>query len=158
MNFTVTRTQLSELHNAIYHLRNFKEHMEETLAPSILKEFNKGFDRLYKVYKPLMDEADAIDDRKNKHYEEVRKRNDFKSIWSNYEADNLFESSGLVAEELVYESWEKTVTVPLPGGILKWWDLYSAAEKAIIESGDDHHVFIESFNKKGNKLHLICGS
>jgi hypothetical protein len=48
----------------------------------------------------------------------------------------------------------------LPGGNLKWWDLWYAADKAIIESEDKHHVFIEDFQKSpdGKTLFLRTGS
>ena len=72
-------------------------------------------------------------------------------------------SSGFEAETLVYKDhWghERAVSIPLPGGNLKWWDLWSAADKAIIESDDIHHVFIEDFQKStdGKTLFLRTGS
>ena len=75
----------------------------------------------------------------------------------------LYDLSGFEAETLVYKDhWghERAVSIPLPGGNLKWWDLWSAADKAIIESEDKHHVFIEDFQKStdGKKLFLRTGS
>jgi len=101
-------------------------------------------------------------DLKYHYFDSIREANKFQSIWSMYEVLNVHELSGLEAENLVYKDhWnESTITIPLPGGNLKWWDLWSAAEKAIIESEDLHHVFIEDFQKSkdGKTLFLRTGS
>lgn len=39
-----------------------------------------------------------------------------------------------------------------------WLDLFRAADAAILASGDEHHVFIESFDPRGGMLHLATGS
>jgi hypothetical protein len=105
---------------------------------------------------------DSEFDLKFKHFDSIKERNRFKSIWSIYEVTNIFELSGLKAENLVYKDhWgERAITIPLPGGNLQWWDLWSAANKAIIESADTHHVFIEDFQKSkdGKTLFLRTGS
>ena len=102
-------------------------------------------------------------DVKFKHYDTIRDRNMFKSVWSIYSVDNIFEFSYLEAENLVYKDhWghDQAVTIPLPVGKLTWWDLWFAADKAIIESDDKHHVFIEDFQKSsdGKTLFLRTGS
>jgi hypothetical protein len=39
-----------------------------------------------------------------------------------------------------------------------WLELCVLANAAINITGDDHHVFLEAANRKGNKLHLSFGS
>ena len=40
-----------------------------------------------------------------------------------------------------------------------WGDIYRAADWAIRNSGDSHHIFIEGFElRNGNELHLVTGS
>jgi hypothetical protein len=102
-------------------------------------------------------------DTKWKYYDTLKDRNEFRSVWSIYEVKDMYEFSGLEAENLVYKDhWghEQAVTVPLPAGKLTWWDLWSAADKAIIESDDSHHIFIEDFKKSkdGKTLFLRTGS
>ena len=99
-------------------------------------------------------------DLKFNHFNKVQTTNQFKSIWSVYEVINIFDLSGLRGETLRYgDHWgEGTVVIPLPGGNLSWWDLWSAAEKAIEQSGDQHHMFIERFRKNGNDIYLDTGS
>ena len=49
------------------------------------------------------------------------------------------------------------VTVPVKGK--NWGDVWVAADKAIVESGDLHHIFIEGFEDNGNgELLLTTGS
>lgn len=102
-------------------------------------------------------------DVKFKHYDNIRDHNMFRSVWSIYEVNNIFDYSDFEAENLVYKDhWghERAVTIPLPVGKLTWWDLWFAADKAIIESDDKHHVFIEDFQKSsdGKTLFLRTGS
>jgi len=49
-----------------------------------------------------------------------------------------------------------SITVNKAG--LTWLDLYVLADALIIDSGDLHHIYIESFIKKGNDLYLYTGS
>jgi hypothetical protein len=102
-------------------------------------------------------------DAKFNYFDKIKEDASFKSIWSIYEISSMFDLSNLEAENLVYKDhWghERAVTIPLPGGNLKWWDLWSAADKAIIESEDKHHIFIEDFQKSkdGKTLFLRTGS
>ena len=103
---------------------------------------------------------DADFDLKFNHFNNIQTTNRFKSIWSVYEVINIFDLSGLSGETLRYgDHWgEGTVVIPLPGGNLSWWDLWVAAEKAIEQSGDQHHMFIERFRKKDNDIYLDTGS
>jgi len=106
---------------------------------------------------------DSEFDLKFKYFDNIRETNKFKSIWSMYEVLNVHDLSGFEAKNLVYKDhWghERAVTIPLPGGNLQWWDLWVAADKAIVESEDQHHVFIEDFqmSKDGKTLFLRTGS
>ena len=102
-------------------------------------------------------------DNKFDYFDKIKEDASFKSIWSIYEISSMYDLSNLEAENLVYKDhWghERAVSIPLPGGNLKWWDLWYAADKAIIESDDKHHVFIEDFQKSpdGKTLFLRTGS
>ena len=99
-------------------------------------------------------------DQKFNYFNKVQDTSRFKSIWSIFEISNIHDLSGLSGETLRYgDHWgEGTIVIPLPGGNLQWWDLWVAAEKAIEQSGDQHHMFIEAFYKKGNDIYLSTGS
>jgi hypothetical protein len=99
---------------------------------------------------------------KFEYFDKIKTYAGFTSTWSIYEISSMYDLSNLEAENLVYKDhWGACpVTVPLPGGNLKWWDLWVAAEKAIIESKDIHHVFIEDFQmcNDGKTIFLRTGS
>jgi hypothetical protein len=102
-------------------------------------------------------------DIKFDHYNDVKHQSGLLSVWSIFEVENINDLSGLEAESLVYKDhWghDQAVSVPLPEGNIKWWDLWVAANKAIIESTDLHHIFIEDFQKSpdGKTLFLRTGS
>jgi hypothetical protein len=102
-------------------------------------------------------------DERFEYFDTLKARNEFKSVWSIYEVDDVSDLSGFEAENLVYKDhWghDRAVTVPLPTGKLTWYDLWVAADKAIIESEDTSHVFIEDFQKSkdGKTLFLRTGS
>jgi hypothetical protein len=106
--------------------------------------------------------SDDFDDKFN-YFDKIKEDASFKSIWSIYEISSMYDLSGFTAETLVYKDhWghERAITIPLSGGNLQWWDLWVAAEKAIVESEDQHHVFIEDFQKSkdGKTLFLRTGS
>jgi len=103
---------------------------------------------------------DSEFDLKFKYFNNIRETNKFKSIWSMYEVLNVHELSGLSGETLRYgDHWGTgTVVIPLPGGNLQWLDLWAAADRAINESGDSHHMYIEGFRKNGNDIYLSTGS
>lgn len=64
------------------------------------------------------------------------------------------------AEYVEYiNNWGNQVAVKI-GGDRTWQDLYNAADIAIRESGDSHHVFIERFVETDNVrfLELWTGS
>ena len=75
-------------------------------------------------------------DLKFNHFNKVQTTNRFKSVWSIFEVNNIFDLSNLSGETLRYgDHWgEGTIVIPLPGGTLQWWDLWVAAEKAIEQS------------------------
>lgn len=99
-------------------------------------------------------------DAKWEQYRVYGEQYKLRSIWSMFEVDNLDDLSGITATRLLYKDhWGKsTVSIDLPGGDKTWGELWHAADKAILESGDDHHVFIESLDVSGDTIVLRCGS
>jgi hypothetical protein len=83
------------------------------------------------------------------------------SSWSIYEIDNIDAMSGITAERLVYKNhWGSSpAIIELGKGEKTWGELWHAADKAIRQSGDEHHIFIESLavNFDGD-LELDTGS
>jgi len=95
-------------------------------------------------------------DRKMDYYGRFKAENKLEAIWSMYEIeehgflrDHPYASDAFVC----YQGGH----VPVFGST--WGDVYRAADWAIRNSGDQHHIFIEAFElRNGNELHLVTGS
>ena len=101
-------------------------------------------------------------DRKLDHYCEVRKKEGIiASTWSDTSIDNLY-SRSKYAEACVLvhvDHWgDEEIRVDIKGN--RWIDLWKAAEKAIILSGDLHHCYIEEFlgTEKSMEITFSAGS
>jgi len=95
-------------------------------------------------------------DRKMDYYNRFKAENRLEAIWSMYEiAEHDF---------LRDHPYPDTAFVCYQGGHVPvfgstWGDIYRAADWAIRNSGDQHHIFIEAFElRNGNELHLVTGS
>lgn len=106
----------------------------------------------------------SFTDEKYKLFSDYQEQYKLRSIWSIYSVENLDAFSGLSGTELIYcNHWgDETVRIPLKSGDLTWGELYHAADKLIRQSGDEHHVFIESLTVRkgpnGQYLELDTGS
>jgi hypothetical protein len=97
--------------------------------------------------------------RKSDHYSSVKEDLGLRTIWSIYEVDNLSERHPFegIATVTYKDHWgKKPVVKPVNG--FTYAALYVAADAAIRDSGDEHHVFIEQFKQVGDTLLLTTGS
>jgi len=105
------------------------------------------------------------DDRYN-HYLTVKTDLGLDAIWSIYEVKDLNDTHTYEGiNSVTYKDhWGETengedigpVVVKVNG--FTWASLYVAANAAIRDSGDKHHVFVEGFEQVGDTLRLITGS
>jgi len=98
-------------------------------------------------------------DIKQDHYNAVQESLGLTAVWSIYEVNNLSESHPYRGVKTVtYESHQgpKPVVKGISG--TSWAALYTAANACIVDSGDNHHVFIEDFTVRGDTLVLSTGS
>jgi len=103
-------------------------------------------------------ERKATDDL-YEHYNSIKNELGLDAIWSIYEVKNLFDLHHYKrVKTMTYkDNWGgDTFTAPING--FTWADLYVAANAAIRDSGNEHHVYIEGFEKVGDTLLLITGS
>lgn len=87
----------------------------------------------------------------------VGNHNQFLSAWCFYTTDFTVPYEGAPTAVSYDGGWGTPQTVPLPPSptIL---DVWKACDKAIQESGDHHHIFIEILENKDGVLHLETGS
>ena len=143
---TLTAEEFKTIHNALCELRSVQESLtgviNENLTAKLhraIKEFEFGLARAY-------EEDDRAFTRKSDHYSDIGEQLGLKSIWSGYDVDNMSDRHPFEgADRVVYANhWgEKPVSCSING--LTWAALWVAADACIRDSGDDHHVFVESF-------------
>lgn len=104
-------------------------------------------------------QEDEVFQKRGDHFSEVRTSLGLNAIWSMYEVEDLGERHAFAGVTTVTyrDHWgDGAVVVPING--FTWAALYVAANAAIRDSGDEHHVFIEDFRKDGDTLVLTTGS
>ena len=155
--YTLMHKDFSNLHNAKCYLNSLVESIDGVAGSSVVDKL-KEIQALLNKGMADVNEQEARDfDARMEHYRKVQEANRFMSVWSIFDVDNVFDLSGMQGREMAYQG----KVVPLPGGTLQWWDLWRAAERLIKESGDSHHVFIETFVPRKNNpniLELVTGS
>ena len=144
MNTSVTLTaeEFTRIHNALCFAPN--KGLEATV--DAIREALAGAYR--------QEEQDF--DRKMAYYNRFKDEHRLEAIWSMYELEEhgfLRNHPYLSDAFVVYQGGH----VPVFGNT--WGDIYRAADWAIRNSGDDHHIFIEAFElRNGDELHLVTGS
>lgn len=102
----------------------------------------------------LQTEESSVWDSKNWYFNALQEHNKFTSIWSMYEIDDIHGYSDIIVEEdsvLLHQN----VSVKLPAGKLTWFELWKFADEAIVNSRDQHHIFIESFTQSSINSKII---
>ena len=144
------------IHNTLCDLRGLVSRMERSMIKT--NEFDRIIEGFEMGLKDAYEQDGSAFERKMDYYNEFKRENGLKAIWSVYELEEhgfLFNHPWEGASVLVYG--RNTVKIQGP----TWADLYRAADQAIEESGDDHHVFIEGFCKyatDNSMLELTTGS
>ena len=144
MNTSVTLTaeEFSRIHNAL------------CFAPSL--GLDATVDTIREALAGAYDQDTQEFETKMDHYREFQRSRKLEAIWSMYELNvgGFQEPHPYPGDATVVYQGER---VPVFG--FTWGDIYQAADQAIQNSGDQHHIFIEAFElKSGNELHLVTGS
>lgn len=157
---TITAEEFKNIHNGLCELNSVIERLEGVLSPNLHAMLVSAKAQISAGLVGAYDQDDRAYTKNRDHFEQVQKDLGLMdSIWSMYEVPDLnvrhpFEG----AQEVVYRNhWgEKTVYVQINGST--WAALWVAANAAIRDSGDDHHIFIEDFTRSGDSLILSTGS
>lgn len=142
---TLTAKEFSDIHNAKCEFHAVANALEGVISERLherlqaaLDLMNKGLDNAYK-------QDNEAYERQSKHYDEISEKHGFKSIWSVHEVTDLNAPFAGAATHVAYENHWGDEVAPVPINGNTWVDLWRAAETAIKQSGDTHHVFIEGF-------------
>lgn len=147
---TLTAEEFKDIHNALWELNCVTEQLQETLNSEIYEKLLKVQNQIRKALANSYDRDSKEFDRRGEHYSSVKKDlGVHDSQWSFYEIEDLnqrhpYEGAKVVSYKDPWDRWVgPPVEVPING--LTWAALWVAANAAIRESGDRHHVYIESF-------------
>ena len=160
-NPTLTAEEFKTIHNALWELDSVKAQLEDILKPELYLKLAKVTNTIREGLKGAYQQDDAAFETRSSHYDLIRDELGLNSIWSIYKVDDLnnrhpFESARRV---LYKDHWgAEPVSIEING--LTWSALYVAANACIRDSGDTHHVYIESFTPEddGSILVLTTGS
>lgn len=150
------------VHNTLCELRSLQERITGVVSNDIADRLHrvvKGFEQgLANAY----EQDSSAFDSKMDYFSEFKAENGLSSIWSMFELpvhcflqNHPYPSDAFVIYTQHWGKGRKHYPVLGP----TWGDVYRAADLAICESGDSHHIFIEGFElKNGNELHMFTGS
>lgn len=145
---TIKAEDFKVIHNALWELQ-YRDGVDVDAA---VEKIRGAFEDAY------AQDSNAFE-RKNAHYERIKDDLGLSTIWSIYEVEDLSERYPFegIATVTYKDHWGvKPIVKPVNG--LTYAALYVAADAAIRDSGDGHHVFIEQFKQVGDTLLLTTGS
>jgi hypothetical protein len=157
MSYTLSKEDFAKISQAKLDLTHAMRDLESVIHPNHMNTLTKSLDNLTAGLANCDTQFESNWDSKNKHFQEVGDQNDFKSIWSDYDVVDLMAKHPYDAPtHVLYDShWGKDeIRVPILGNT--WLALWNAADTAIQLSGDNHHIFVESFEpNEDNTSELI---
>lgn len=157
---TLAGDDFRTVHNTLCELRSLARAMNQRMVKieeveRIIESFEQGLANAYA--QDNMQFEDKMD-----YYSSFKRENGLDSIWSVYElpVHGFLSAHPYLSDSfVVYRNhWGENKDKHYPVLGSTWGDVYRAADLAIRESGDAHHIFIEGFEVKGNELHMYTGS
>lgn len=162
-NPTLTAEDFRSVHNGMCHLAAIIGEMEDTIHPQLLQRLLKAKTEIADGLQGAYEQDNEAFERKSDHYERIREELGLATTWSMYEVDDLNERHPFPdAKSIVYtDHWGDKDAVKVEINGLTWAALYVAANAAIRDSGDTHHIYIEDFKPSEGDvttLRLTTGS
>ena len=156
-NPTLTADEFKTIHNAVCDLDGLVSRLEEVLKPELYQRLVQARNAIRTGLAGAYDQDDKAFSRKSRHFDSVKADLRVKhSEWSVYEVDNMADRHPYEgADRVVYRNhWgSQPVSVSIQG--LTWAALWTAANAAIRDSGDNHHVYIEAFEPDAEDPHTL---
>ncbi len=149
----VSQENLKNLMDTQYKFHSFAAKLEH-MSPEVKAEFKELQDAVRLLFKEQREIEEKEYETKSNMLDKISNENNFISIWSIHEVDDMNSIFGYV-EAVKYEDIIEQVNSEVT-----WLQLWGIADRLIRLSGDEHHLFIENFNKssKDNCHHLSTGS
>ena len=161
---TLDRRQWREVHNALCSAEREARKLFE-----VLKDGGQGLaalEAIRRALRPAYDQDDDSFSRQHGYYAATASEHGFRSQWSMYDEVGTGDFDTIHpwpdARYVLYDNhWGEHGDRMEPIEGYTWLDLWRAADQAVQQSGDGHHVFIERFTPVDGKpgvLRLSTGS
>ena len=144
------------VHNTLCELRSVQQRLTGVISNDLADQLHRVVKGFEAGLKNAYDQDSAAFDLKNDHYREVQQQLGLGAVWSIYDVSDLDAAHPYTqARELCYrDHWgEEAVYETIPGKT--WAALFVAADRCIQRSGDQHHIFIESFQPVADQPHQL---
>lgn len=159
---TLHAEDFKTVHNTLCELREIEMRLNGVLNSEMVDRLHRVVKGFESGLKNAYEQDNAEFDRKMDYFREFQRENGLASIWSLFELpvhcflqNHPYPSDAFIVYTQHWGEGRKHYPVLGP----TWGDVYRAADLAVRESGDGHHIFIEGFDlKNGNELHMGTGS
>jgi hypothetical protein len=156
---TLTKDEFKQIHNALFYLDGLAQQLNGVINSELAAKLSKHTAEIRAGLAGAYEQEHRAFKSKASTFEAARSKIGARAVWSIYEVEDMsLEHPWQNTTAVLYEDhWgDKPVQALIEGST--WADLYKAADIAIKRSGDEHHVFIEAFDPKGEFLLLRTGS
>lgn len=149
----LTPAEFTQLHNALCDLRSVHQRINDILNPELLNLMSQSIKSMEGALANSYQRDDEIVNNQIDYFSSVAELKGFDSVWSLMEVKCMyFDHPYTGANVLQYNNylsshqrWQPgTIEVTIKGPL--WIHLWEAADQAIRESGDNHHIYIEGFS------------
>jgi len=159
---TIKGQDFTTVHNAICELRTVQERLTGVINEDLARKLHAVLKQLEVGLEDAYAQDNSAFEAKMEHYSAVQEELGLRTIWSMFEVEDLNQPHPYTAaREICYrDHWGTDAVYETIGGPT-WRDLYSAADRCIRRSGDDHHIFIEALHPvagQSHQLRLTTGS
>ena len=146
-NPTLTADEFKTIHNALCELDHVKQTLEDILSKDLYIKLAKATSQIREGLANAYEQDNSAFEIKMDYFDRVREELGLSATWSMYEVDNLSDRHPFEGvTKVVYRAYGSgDHEVAINGAT--WAALYVAANALIRDSGDDHHIYIESFKQ-----------
>lgn len=163
MNYspTLTAEDFKRVHNGKCKLHSVLQMLRPVVKDSLVGELERAIEEIDAGLAAAYAAEDAEFNRKVQLYKRIAHDNELTSVWSIFEVEDFTSDDEPfpAATHLRYDGgFGKAVELELQVQPANWMELWRTADEAIKQSGDSHHIFIESLNLVDGVVVLSCGS
>ena len=143
---SLTKDEWHRIHNALCHAESMYHSVFDVLKNG--PEMREALTAIRQSLAPAYEQDTGQINQEFDHYRSVQTAMGFQSFWSLESTD--FTAPHPYASDVIIkyrDHWGNNEDRPYPVSGATWLDVWRAADLAIQESGDGHHLFIEGFRQ-----------